>query len=63
MSFRITYHQDGKAVGKSDRAVTMYEARKAAYQAREIHRFNAAVILAPIASGDEKEIEVIHFDC
>lgn len=63
MSFRITYRQDGKAIGKYDRAVTMYDARKTAYRARETHRFNSAIILAPMASGDEKEIEVIHFDC
>lgn len=63
MTFRITYQQDGKAVGIPDRAITMYDARQTALRAREIRRFNSAVIVAAGASGDEREIEVIRFDC
>jgi hypothetical protein len=62
MTFRITYQQGGKAVGTPDRAVTMFDARKAAHRARERYRFDAAVILAPRVSGDETEIEIIRFD-
>ncbi|HVW75542.1 MAG TPA: hypothetical protein VHC39_18020 [Rhizomicrobium sp.] len=62
MTFRIQYHRDGKAAGSSDRASTMYDARKAARLARDRHGFNAAVILAPAASGGEREIEVIRFE-
>ena len=62
MTFRIQYLRDGKAAGSSDRASTMFDARRAAHMARDRHGFNAAIILAPIASGGEKEIEVIRFE-
>ncbi|HEX4177227.1 MAG TPA: hypothetical protein VHY57_02270 [Rhizomicrobium sp.] len=62
MTFRIQYLRDGKAAGSSDRASTMYDARRVAHLARDRHGFNLAVILAPVASGGEKEIEVIRFE-
>lgn len=61
MTFRIQYLRDGKTAGSSDRASTMYDARRAAHIARDRHDFHSAVILAPVASGGEREIEVIRF--
>lgn len=40
----------------------MYDARRAAHLAHDKRDFHSAVILAPIASGGEKEIEVIRFE-
>ena len=62
MTFRIEYRRDGKNAGSSDRASTMYDARRAAHLAHDRRDFNAAVILARLASGGEKEIEVIRFE-